>query len=184
LNSELNSTENAPPWSLVTKLQKITAKVFQTFYFTALSGRQDQQLRASWFAASRRRGDTARCLGHHFSVNASCAFVKLLDRHAPFVSFLARLLVYHPQQFSVMSSEQCLLPRSSTADYEFLEKLGRGNSGTVFKVRKRSDKKFYVVKQVQLPQYHHDYLRRIRPLTLAAGRYRMCFCAGADRSAQ
>jgi hypothetical protein len=31
-----------------------------------------------------------------------------------------------------------------------LEKLGRGNSGTVFKVRRRSDKKFYVVKQVDM----------------------------------
>ncbi len=48
-----------------------------------------------------------------------------------------------------MSSEEPRHPRSSAADYEFLEKLGRGNSGTVFKVRRRSDKKFYVVKQVR-----------------------------------
>ena len=54
-----------------------------------------------------------------------------------------------------MSSEQSQLPRSSAADYEFLEKLGRGNSGTVFKVRRRSDKKFYVVKQVRHPQFCH-----------------------------
>jgi serine/threonine protein kinase len=47
-----------------------------------------------------------------------------------------------------MSSEQSLQPRSRAADYEFLDKLGRGNSGTVFKVRRRSDRKFYVVKQV------------------------------------
>jgi serine/threonine protein kinase len=48
-----------------------------------------------------------------------------------------------------MSSEEPGHPRSSAADYDFLEKLGRGNSGTVFKVRRRSDKKFYVVKQVR-----------------------------------
>jgi serine/threonine protein kinase len=47
------------------------------------------------------------------------------------------------------SEEHSLLPRSTAADYEFLEKLGRGNSGTVFKVRRRSDRKFYVVKQVR-----------------------------------
>jgi hypothetical protein len=48
-----------------------------------------------------------------------------------------------------MSSDESLQPRSRAADYEFLDKLGRGNSGTVFKVRRRSDRKFYVVKQVR-----------------------------------
>ncbi len=60
--------------------------------------------------------------------------------------------VSHPEKTFNMSSEQSQLPRSSASDYEFLEKLGRGNSGTVFKVRRRSDKKFYVVKQVRHPQ--------------------------------
>ena len=46
---------------------------------------------------------------------------------------------------------------SSTKDYEFLNKLGQGSFGTVYKVRRKADKSTYVIKQINIAQMNSKH---------------------------
>ena len=45
-----------------------------------------------------------------------------------------------------------MLLKSSSKDFEVLNKLGQGSFGTVFKVRRKADKNFYVMKSINISQ--------------------------------
>lgn len=41
---------------------------------------------------------------------------------------------------------------STSADFDFISKLGKGSFGTVYKVKRKTDKKIYVMKQINIAQ--------------------------------
>ncbi len=51
-----------------------------------------------------------------------------------------------------MYHDQRLQRPSTTADFEFLSKLGQGSFGVVYKVRRKADKGIYVMKQINIAQ--------------------------------
>ena len=49
---------------------------------------------------------------------------------------------------------------ASLKDFELLEKLGKGNCGTVHKARRIADGKLYVIKQIDIVALHPDELQQ------------------------
>eukprot|EP01047_Picozoa_sp_COSAG01_P045995 COSAG01_NODE_4282_length_5176_cov_3.204058_1_plen_384_part_00 len=75
---------------------------------------------------------------------------------------------------SVAGSQACI------ADFELLEKLGKGNCGVVHKARRLADQKLYVIKQIDLEALHPDDLQQavVEAQVLAAldNRYIIQYC--------
>ena len=46
-------------------------------------------------------------------------------------------------------------------NYEEIEKLGKGNFGTVFKVLNKKDNKYYVMKKIPIDENNKDALLKI-----------------------
>jgi len=56
-----------------------------------------------------------------------------------------------------MSNDGKNIKGSTMADFEVLNKLGKGSFGTVFKVRRKADKHIYVMKQINISQLNSVY---------------------------
>ena len=69
---------------------------------------------------------------------------------------------------------------ASIADFELLEKLGKGNCGTVHKARRRADDHIYVIKQIDTVALHPEMLQQavVEAQVLAAldNRYIIQYC--------
>ena len=50
--------------------------------------------------------------------------------------------------------------QTTLADFDMMEKLGKGNCGVVFKVRRHADQKLYVIKQIDIAALHPDELQQ------------------------
>ena len=68
---------------------------------------------------------------------------------------------------------------ASLKDFELLEKLGKGNCGTVHKARRIADGKLYVIKQIDIVALHPDELQQAVVEAQVSARPAKHFLAGS-----